>query len=49
MVRIHFGLQEGAKFEWNMGKVEQKVRLGRFSPSFHANVGIYESGTRFIT
>jgi hypothetical protein len=30
-----------------MGKVEQKVRLGRYSPSFDLNVGI--EGNRFLS
>ncbi len=37
----YFKLSERAPVEWNMGKVEQKVRLGRFAPCFHAGVGIY--------
>lgn len=32
-----------------MGKVEQKVRLGRYSPSFDLAVGIHENGARFVT
>jgi hypothetical protein len=31
-----------------MGKVEQKVRFGRYSPSFDINVGIHENGQRFV-
>lgn len=34
LVQQYFKLQDDKGFKWNMGKVEQKVRMGRYSPSF---------------
>jgi hypothetical protein len=49
LLRAHYKFEPGTKWKWQMGKVEQKVRIGRYSPSFDATVGIHESGTRFVT
>lgn len=48
-MRAHYKFEPGTKWKWEMGKVEQKVRFGRYSPSFDPTVGIHESGTRFVT
>ena len=32
------------KFMWEMGKIDQKIRIGRYSPSFSLYVGIENDG-----
>lgn len=32
------------KFKWNIGKIDQKIRIGRFSPAFELKVGVKDKG-----
>lgn len=32
------------KFAWKMGKIDQKIRVGRYSPAFALYVGIKNDG-----
>lgn len=47
IVHLHGKAKEGPKFNWGMGKVETKVRIGRYSPSFQLDVGFI--GDSFLT
>ena len=32
------------KFKWQMGKIDQKIRIGRYSPAFALYVGVKNDG-----
>jgi len=35
------------KFSWSMGKIDQKIRIGRYTPAFRSDAGIVHN--HFIT
>ena len=41
---IYFPNFDKAKFKWDMGKIDQKIRVGRYSPCFALFVGIKNDG-----